>query len=137
MSLRKCFIRILSKNNVFKLSMKRQNAVKTNKKQTVGEKYWPLSLIPVYSKFFESFIYHTIFSWLFQKEPYIILHLIFSRSLWFLCEKGISRYSLLVIFQLWELLKCLKGVFVHISEAFNKVNFGGIIHKVEHDRDLS
>ena len=62
MSLRKCFIRILSKNNVFKLSMKRQNAVKTNKKQTVGEKYWPLSLIPVYSKFFESFIYHTMFS---------------------------------------------------------------------------
>ena len=125
------FNNCLSKG-IFPKNWKKANVVpihKKNKKNDITN-YRPISLLPIFSKVFEKLIFNNLYSYL------TVNSLITSKQSGFIKGDSTINQLLSIIEMIQKSFDCdvpkeVRGIFLDISKAFDKVWHPGLIHKLK------
>ena len=110
-----------------------QNMVPVHKKrdEQILKNYWPVSLFPIHGKIFECLLYNSLFKYLIENN------LIFPNQSGFklgdLCTDQLISITH-EIYQSFDDEFEVRGVFLEISKAFDKVWHNGLIYKLKENR---
>ena len=94
------------------------------------QNYWPISLLPIFSKIFEMLLFNSLFNYFIQNKRFTE------------CQSGIIPFDSCVGHLLsitHEIYKCfdykpptdMKGIFLDISKALDKVWHEGLMFKLK------
>ena len=113
--------------------MGKANVVLVHKKgdKQILKNYWPVSLLSIYEKFFERIIYNNLFEYFIEND------LTSQNQSGF--KPGNSCINELIsitheIYLSFDKMFELRGVFLYISQAFDKVWHEGLIYKLKQNR---
>ena len=113
--------------------MGKANVVLVHKKgdKQILKNYWPVSLLSIYEKIFERIIYNNLFEYFIEND------LTSQNQSGF--KPGNSCINELIsitheIYLSFDKMFELRGVFLYISQAFDKVWHEGLIYKLKQNR---
>ena len=117
-------------NRKFPSKWKKANVVPINKKvnQQTLENYHPVSLLPISGKTFDCLIYNSLFEFFIENE------LVFSNQSGFKPSDSYINQLLSITHEIYKSFDDayeVKGVFLDISKAFDKVWHNGLIYKLK------
>ena len=117
---------------VFPEDWKKSNVVPIHKKKSKNliKNYRPISVLPIFSKVFEGRAFNALFNFFLQNK------------LFSLCQSGFIpgdscvSQLLSITHEIYKTFDCLpstdmRGTFLDISKAFNKVRYEGLIFKLK------
>ena len=117
---------------IFLDDWKKSNVVQLYKKESTNliKSYRPISLLPIFSKIFERLIFDSLFNYFMQKKLFAE-----SRS-GFIPGKSCVAQLLSITHEIYKSFDCntpadARGIFLNISEAFDKVWYEGLIFKLK------
>ena len=120
------------KEGIFPEGWKKYNVVPVHKKESTNliKNYRPISLLPIFSKIFEQLIFNSLFNYFMQNK-------LFTE-----CQSGFIpgdscvAQLLSITHEIYKSFDCnppadTRGIFLNISEAFDKVWHEGLIFKLK------
>ena len=131
----KLLFSVITGERSFPRWLEKSNIVPVHKKENKNliKNYWPISLLPIFSKFYVRLIFNSIFNCLVIKNNLFTK----SQSGFLPCHPFISQL-LSVTHEIYRSFDCntpfdIKRTFLHISKAFDKVWCEGLIFKLHTD----
>ena len=127
----KNYFKGIIKNGVFSEIWKRANVVLVHKKQdkSLVKNYRPISLLPIFGKIFETVIYNSLFNYFISNKLFTL-----SQSGFFPGDSCIAQF-LPIIHEIQTDFDNnpavdVRGVFLDISKAFDKLWHDGLLYKL-------